>query len=751
MKNRFFPEILFTSFLLLLAASPVTSSGPPKPTGPPLSHSEALGEKDLLQPRPKIGVALSGGGAAGLAHIGVLRILEEHGIPVDMVSANSMGAVVGALYAIGYSPDEIEDAVTGTDWMKLFKEKPDRTTIPVYERPNAERYQAKFTIKGKKVDLLPGIKSGQSIYKFFSQLTWPAHLIDDFSGFPRPFICIATDIGTGEAVVLDRGFLPDAMRASMSIPGVFTPFRIDGRLLVDGLLSRDFPVEDLKDMGADIIIGVATGSQPVPVDSIDTMIDILTQSMVLSLLPARKQQASLCDILITPDLNAYTVIDFHKAYDIIRAGEEGAEKLSVRLDRLADSLSGWEYDPPGTEMLQESSIEINDIEIIGSEKISKETIRSSIGIDLPAVVTAASLDRIVDRLYGTGRFEHVSYRFRKTGDRISLLLHLREDKRDFLNIGLYYDTIWKHSLLLNLDLADPINRGSMLDVDIILGSRVKISSLLGFRSGFENIFRFGIGTDYLYDFIDLYDGSDLVSRFKMHNIRASAGAGLSLSRYISSSAKVVSEWSRISPDIAPAGFESRWDRLIFLDSEIYLDNIDRSWFPRKGVMLGIESQIAGSWLENGRSFNRLSGRLLFRIPLHRKIVLGGRFMLGSARGDLLPVQYHYFVGGACSPFTFHSPRETNLYGYRRHEFSGRHALVSGVDLQLQPMRYIYLIIHGNAGNAVEQWNTLFRKEDLAFGSALTLGLDTPLGPVEISAANSSKHNIIFFFSGGYRF
>ncbi|MBN2070603.1 MAG: patatin-like phospholipase family protein [Candidatus Krumholzibacteriota bacterium] len=694
---------------------------------------------------------MSGGGALGLAHIGVLRVLQEHGVPVDIVSGNSMGAVVGALFAIGYTPDEIEDAVSGTDWMDLFKEKPDRTTIPVYKRDSEERYQVRFTVQGKKVDFLPGIKSGQSIHMLFSRLAWPAHLINDFSDFPRPFRCLATDIETGEAVVLDRGFLPDAMRASMSIPGVFTPFRMNGRLLVDGFLSRDFPVEDLREMGADIIIGVNTGLRPLSADSIDTMIEIITQSVLLTLRPALEREGSLCDILIAPDLEKFTVIDFMKTSEIIRAGEDAARKISARLDELADSMSRWEYDPPRMKGTSDYPLEITEISIIGEEMISEEAIKSTLGIEPPAIVDASILDRATRRLFGTGAFEYVRYRLKRTAGGISLLYYLKEDKRDFLNIGLYYDTISRHSLLIALDIHDPLTKGSELDLDIMIGSRLRVGSMLSFRKGFKNILHFNLGTDYIHDRIDIYDRSNLVSRLKADDIRASAGTGLSLSRYISSTASIVSEWSRISPDIAPPGSNVEWDKLIFLDSGIYFDNLDRTWFPRSGIMMRLDAQIAGSWLENGRSFNRVSGRLSFRIPLRDRIVLGGRCNIGSARGDRLPLQYQYFAGGAWAPFTFHSPGEMNLYGYHRYELSGRHAVVAGLELQFQPMRYLYLVMHGNAGNAVDRWNELLVKDDLYFGSAVTLGFDSPIGPLEASVANSSRHDVIIFFSGGYRF
>ena len=724
---------------------------PNKKTSPASTGSIPPAHTTRKNSRPKIGIALSGGGAIGLAHIGVLRVLEEYGIPIDYVAGNSMGAVVGALYSIGYTPDEIEEAVTGTDWMRLFAEKQDRRSLPADEKNRGYRHLARFTIEGGKAAFMPGLLSGQKIHRFFSRLAWPGLLVEDFMKLPRSFSCVATDLETGEPIVLSRGFLPDAMRASMSIPGVFAPYSIDGKLLVDGLFSRDFPVEDVINMGADIIIGVNTGFQLLPADSIKTIFNIISQSMNLNMLPARRKQAALCDILIAPVLDDYTVISFNKADEIIEAGEKGAREIADRLRTLADSLHRWEYTPPKMPRSLTGAIDINDIKINGAVKIPADRIRASLGIDPPAQVTALSVEKIIDRLYGSGFFEFVSYHFKQSAAGTCLVIDVKEDNRNFLSIGLQYDTTWMTSLLLNAVLHDPFRTGTKLDIDLLLGRRIRMNSTLSLRSGFENILSFRAGTDYIYDFINIYDGEDLVRRLDVHNIRTSIGTGISLSRFFSWYMDMTSEWSWTSPHIAEKNYEKEWNRLIFVSSSLLFDNLDRTWFPRKGMMLCANNQIAGSGLGNNTSFNRLSGRLVLRIPLHPRLSLGGRFMLGSARGGDLPVQYRYFVGGVYSPFNFFATRETNFYGYRHQEFSGRHALVAGMDLQLQIMRYMYLILHGNAGNTTEQWNRLFRDKDLAYGTGLTLGMDTPAGPVEVSLAHSSRHPVIFFLSAGYRF
>ncbi len=210
--------------------------------------------------RPKVGLVLSGGGAKGLAHIGVLRAMEKAGLTPDYITGTSMGSIVGGLYAIGYSADEIDSIVSTVDWDELLTNEIPLSDIAIEEKEYYGRYIAELPIEGVKVSLPKGLIEGQKLTELLTRLTRPAHGISDFSKFPIPFACVAANIETGLPEVLNKGFLPEAIRASMSIPTVFTPIEIDDKLLVDGGLVRNFPVQEVLDMGADIVIGVFVSS-----------------------------------------------------------------------------------------------------------------------------------------------------------------------------------------------------------------------------------------------------------------------------------------------------------------------------------------------------------------------------------------------------------------------------------------------------------------------------------------------------------
>ncbi len=203
--------------------------------------------------RPKLGLALSGGGAKGIAHIGVLKVLEEAGLVPDYIAGTSMGSLVGALYAIGYTTEEMTGIITNMDWNVILANKVSFDKVTFEEKKYYGRYIAEFPYKKGKINLPKGVIEGQELSMLLSRLTRAVHGINDFHDFPIPFECIGADITTGESIVLDHGSLPQAMRASMAIPSIFTPVEIGDHYLVDGGLLRNFPVQNVIDMGADIV------------------------------------------------------------------------------------------------------------------------------------------------------------------------------------------------------------------------------------------------------------------------------------------------------------------------------------------------------------------------------------------------------------------------------------------------------------------------------------------------------------------
>ena len=397
----------------------------------------------------KVGLVLSGGGAKGLAHIGVLKVLEKAGIRVDVVTGTSMGSIVGGLYAIGYDAQSLEKIVLDQNWVTLFNDKIERREVSILEKDIAARYVGGFPLYERKINLPSGLLAGQNVSALLSRLTWSVHHVNNFDDFQRPFRCVATDIETGDAVVFKNGYLPEAIRASMAIPSVFTPVEIDGKLLIDGGLARNLPVVEALDMGADFIIAVDVGDPLYPKEELNSLTKIMTQAVNFRMVTSSKEQAKLCDILIRPEIDEYTIADFFKTDSLIARGERAALAILPRLFFLADSLKSLQSQKFIQPPVKIDSLKIVDVKIMGLKNVSRQLVESKIALDLPANVTPEQLDKIINRLYGSQYFERVTYQIEPFGAGVRLLVHVIEKVVDRLNFGLNYTTQHDAGILLN--------------------------------------------------------------------------------------------------------------------------------------------------------------------------------------------------------------------------------------------------------------------------------------------------------------
>ena len=386
--------------------------------------------------KPTIGLALSGGGAKGAAHIGVLKVLEEAGIEVDYISGTSMGSFIGALYAIGYDSKRIEKIYRELDWEALlFDQKINRRSLSIQEKKYHSRYVREFPIKDWQIKLPRGLGYGHTLSQTISQLTWPVNHVDDFSKIPIPFLCIATDLETGEAIVLDHGYLPDAIRASMSFPSVLTPVEIDGKLLSDGGIVRNFPVQDLRDKGVDIIIGVDIGAKLYDKNELQTVVNLMEQISRYFGEESNKEQREKCDILITPDIEGFTASSFFATDTLIERGERAAREILPQLKNLADSLKQFKQDViksiPQTKF---SPVNVVSIEFRGLPKDKEYLIEGILNITPPQLLTPSELNTAIDRIYGSQYFERVTYILEPHTNGVNLILNVTEKKENVISV-----------------------------------------------------------------------------------------------------------------------------------------------------------------------------------------------------------------------------------------------------------------------------------------------------------------------------
>ena len=690
--------------------------------------------------RPKIGIALSGGGAKGLAHIGVLKVLEETGIPIDYISGTSMGSIVGALYAIGYRADELERLALSTDWPDLLTDEMSRRYIAMEEKIWDGRYIGSFPISNRGVQLPSGLIAGQKISNFLSRLTWSVHHINDFSQLPIPFSCVAADIATGEAVPIDSGFLPDAIRASMAIPTVFTPVKFQGRLLVDGGLVRNLPAEDVKRMGADIIIGVDVSFALLPLEDIQSFLDIITQSLSFVEAQSRERQYQICDILIQPDMRDITLFSFNDVEDIINRGEQAARKILPELQDLVDSFDlevdkGIEFIPAKVD-----SIYIKSLRISGLHDVSRRMVLAETGLSCPCWISAKQLDQAITRLYSSRFFERVTYKLIPSDKGSDLIIRVIEKSTNLFRFGFRYDTDFESSLLLNTTLKNLAEHGSNLVLDLRLGEKTLVDLHYFLHTGYQQRFGLHARMNYTSQIFDIYNYKQRES-----SLRIRSASGELLFGSIFSSTAIVGlgikgEYDFIKIRIGtPAGISSQ-EKFLALYGLIRMDTFDRTVFPSRGQLLMIRSTYASESLTSTRSFAHHLFDWKIYYPIDSKLSLLSRFQLGTATGEKIPLSHKFFLGGADS-----------FLGLKFQERFGRHLQAIQLGFQYEVLSKRFLLFRWNIGNTSDRWKNLFIRNRPLYGYGITAGAATPIGPLELTLMGGSQHRLLFYFNLGYKF
>lgn len=444
--------------------------------------------------RPKVGVVLGGGGAKGASHIGVLKYLEEMGIPVDFVAGTSMGSIIGGFYAMGYSPDDLTEIISGINWSEYIGNKIDRpllshemrqlksTTLIVL--PFDLKSIGKTTPNANFISSLPSAYvNNSSLINLFNDLCVGYQREMDFNDLPIPFACVATDIVTGEEVVLRHGSVPTAMRASMAIPGVFAPVAIDDYLLVDGGLVNNFPADVLREMGADIIIGVEiTSEKKITQEDIKSLPQLLGRLVTNITGGKRKENRELCDVRIIPDVSGFGMLSFTpEAIDtLVNRGYQQAQKYHDQFQAIKDRVNASTSQPvtktlqaPQAKNLAKDPVLIHSITLNNvNEKENRWLLRKS-GLKPNTVYSRDDLEHAMKIFRGTGCFDEITYQIvecdsARTNSRLSeaydLSINIKHSQPHVLGLGMRYDTEDGAALLLKACLNEKKFSGSKLDL-----------------------------------------------------------------------------------------------------------------------------------------------------------------------------------------------------------------------------------------------------------------------------------------------
>ncbi|MCD4820028.1 MAG: patatin-like phospholipase family protein [Candidatus Cloacimonetes bacterium] len=713
----------------------------------------ALYAQEEDKSRPKIGLVLSGGGARGIAHIGVLKVLEELGIEPDFITGTSMGSVIGGLYAIGYQADQLEEIVLDQDWQMLLMDETFREDISIEEKKYDERYVGNLPIIDCKLVLPAGIVGGHRISKLFADLTISALHINDFSRFRTPFRCIATNIETGEAVVLDHGFLPEAMRTSMSIPSAFTPVKDGEKLLVDGGLARNLPVIDAIDMGADIIIAVDVSSKLYEKEDLNTLIKVMEQSVNFRGLERTKEQHKLCDLIIFPKVKKYGMISFDSCDSLITLGEFAARNSYDKLKTIADEQKKFEKPNKGIPLLKVEKLFINKINIKGLKAVSKNLVIGKLRINENSFIKTENLSKAIDRLYGSQFFERVTYRLIPVSNGVNLEVRVIEKYKHVLNFSFQYNSDTKSAILLNETMRNVLFQGSRLIWDIKLSENPTHALSYFIHTGWKP--GFGIGTEILYD---------------QFEVPVQAETGIDHYEYTNISGKLVLQTVFSNNSVLGVGIQQERNIFESIDREpafnfkadatkIYtffeFDTLNRTLFPQYGFRLQtsfssyIEPKCDIEFFEYD-PFNRILIDIDRYRMFHKKLSLfygySATFIVSDIQ--LIPPNFYAYLGG------IDTIKEglIQFYGLRRMAILAENAAVFKVGIQYNVWKSFYLIPCWNTGKASNDIEDVFSIKDVISGFGLTGALKTPFGSIEYTASKSSENDeILQFWSVGYKF
>ncbi|MCB2195442.1 MAG: patatin-like phospholipase family protein [Bacteroidetes bacterium] len=440
-------------------------------------------EADTLS-HPKIGLVLSGGAAKGIAHIGVLKVLEEIGITPDYITGTSMGAVVGGLYALGYSAQEISELNAQADWEMLLSDRIPLNEVVFEEKSEYKRYIVGIPIRNYEFKLPSGVIEGQQLERFFAGLMWPLPEQESYDSLPIPFHCMGVDLISGKTIEFQSGNMAESIRASMSIPSIFAPESIDTMLFVDGGVFRNFPVDEVKNMGADYVIGVYVGfDEKVTKEDLFSLSDVLSRATVFYGIFDSKRQMQKTDLLIQPNLHGLGATDFTKNKRIEVLGEVSALEIQDELYRLADSLNLKKrtirkIDQPEKIFIKEIKV-INDRPFVADRFIIKRS-----KIKEGSYVSKNDLLQAMDNIYGTQYFRKVTYSLEKLeDDTFRLYFKVKESTRAFLNFAAHYDNQYGPGIITNLTLRNYLTTESRATVTLNIaenpGARVDINKYWG--------------------------------------------------------------------------------------------------------------------------------------------------------------------------------------------------------------------------------------------------------------------------------
>lgn len=704
-----------------------------------LASYSQIKENLVIPKNPKIGLSLSGGGAKGFTHVGVLKVLDSLGVKVDYISGTSMGAIVGGLYAAGYTGKDIERVVMDTDFYSLITDPKPRQETSFFSK-SVDKYLLTVPLRNGKVSLPSSISTGQRNVYLLKELLKNVSNIDDFSKLPIPFMCVGTNIESGRMQIFEKGDLVSSILASSAFPSLLEPVKIGDSIYVDGAMSVNYPSKPLKDKGIDIVIGVDLNQPLAKRENLNSVISIMNQIIDFGIKKETINQYKYTDINIKPDLSGITATSYDNKRQILDSGYVEALKYVDILKELPKRK--FERIRSSINPIYSSVYKIDSLAVENAIIYKSNYIRGKMGLTLPSMQTYGSVNKMIDKLYATNNYRFINYDIIQQDNSNYLKLYVTEDEaRHFLKFGLHYDEIFKTGLLLNYSAKRLLFRNSNLSLDMVVGDNPRY------------YFNYFIDNGYI-------PGFGLYSSGMSFDIKNFSNDAIDSWKWFRNEVFIQSIWKDrfalgggFSHDYFESEKNGQNDKVErYLNPYVFLksDTQNDKDFPTKGFYLNAEGKIIdlfNSDLEKKPITIKADIRMNFFISklLTYRLNLFG----GITIGENNPTFYQYRIGGLFEQPIVNFKR---LAGYQFASLADNNILLASNDFQFRFVKNYFLIANFSIVNLFSSIKVDEAVKVNYSSIGLTAGYKSPFGQIKLNVSKSlNKHKGVFSVILGHWF
>lgn len=705
---------------------------------------------------PKVGLTLSGGGAKGLAHIGILKALDSAGVKVDFVTGTSMGSIVGSLYAIGYSGKEIEEIARNIDWKLILSNQIDLRAVSMEEKEEYGKYTLEIPFEDWKFRVPTGALESQELWLKLSELYFPVYAIKDFDNFHRPFRAVATDVATGEPIVLDQGELITAIRASMAIPGLFTAIEINGKRLVDGGVVRNLPVTEAKQMGADFIIASNVSEGMKVKENLTNPIQILSQIAFFKESEDNKKQVAMSDLYINHPLDPFSTGSFDKAQAIIDSGIVLGNRLYPRFKQLADSLNALRGSPTGPTWsgFRPDSVFIVSSKAEGLDLETNKAFLKGLNFENERWYTAPQISNLIRRSFGNLNYERIRYRFYPVGElKANITFSVKESPATRVKLAIHQNTFSGLSLIANMTTRNFVpNSRSYITLNLGENRRIRMEHLqfLGRPKKIALVTR--IQSENFE--VTRYDQFKASGLYKLNNFRWDGKIQSGSQRKINFGVGTRYEQVQRTQAIQSAvGVEGK-NRFFTTFGFIRANTLDNNEYPEGGIRMtfelgriyaqdqtiqlynaGIEVPTPPHLLPSEKDFTQGYLHAEWFRPISSSLTFLGMFQAGFTFGQRQNIFNAFYIGGINRLYR----NQIVFPGLPDYSTQANNVAAIQVGLRRKLSGSLYLMARSNLliHDYIPLETNVLEKKWIS-GHALTLAYNSLVGPVELSVQYSEK-------------